>query len=127
MKKIKLLFVFLTFIGVKMSFGQIYEKVYSMSSAEVQNHMNQNKIQAIDILTGVKAHHVVGISGVTVANKSTLESLLSNQPKVLNFQVAADATSVIIDSEARFTREELEQVLQPLNVVILNYAVDFSI
>lgn len=127
MKKMKLLFVFLTFLGVKTSFGQVYEKVYSLSGPEVQNHMNQNKIQAIDILTGVKAHHVVGISGLNVANKSTLESLLSNQPKITTFLINTDATSIVIDSEARFTREELEQILQPLNVVIANYTVDFSI
>lgn len=127
MKKMKLLFVFLTFLGVKTSFGQVYEKVYSLSGPEVQNHMNQNKIQAIDILTGVKAHHVVGISGLTLSQKSDLESLLQSNLLIENFIVSEDVKSVSLTSKATFSEEDIKTLLNQLNCSVIGYSISYSV
>jgi hypothetical protein len=127
MKNYLLLIAFSTiFLGFK-SYGQVYEKIYSLSGSEVQNQINQNKIAGIDILTGVKAHHVIGLSGIGISQKTALETALTNDSRVISFVLSEDGTSVIIESQAVFTKEEFQALLQPLNGVIAGYAVEYSI
>ncbi|WP_343631554.1 hypothetical protein [Fluviicola sp.] len=127
MKKYLLLIAFSTVFLTFKSFGQVYEKIYSLSSSEVQNHMNQNKISGVDILTGVRAHHVIGLSGIGIAQKSALETLLNNDSRVISFVLSEDGTSVIIESQAVFTKEEFQTMLQSLNGTITGYAAEYSI
>jgi ABC-type thiamin/hydroxymethylpyrimidine transport system permease subunit len=122
MKNYLLLIAFSTiFLGFK-SYGQVYEKIYSLSGSEVQN-----QIAGIDILTGVKAHHVIGLSGIGISQKTALETALTNDSRVISFVLSEDGTSVIIESQAVFTKEEFQALLQPLNGVIAGYAVEYSI
>jgi NO-binding membrane sensor protein with MHYT domain len=127
MKKYLLLIAFSTVFLTFKSFGQVYEKIYSLSSSEVQNHMNQNKVAGIDILTGVRAHHVIGLTGVGVSQKSALETLLTNDSRVISFVLSEDGTSLVLESQARLTKEEFETLLQPLNGLVIGYAVEYSI
>jgi hypothetical protein len=127
MKKYIILITFSSFLLAFKSFGQVYEKVYSSASSEVQNHMNQNKIAGIQILSGVKTHHVIGLAGINVTQKASLETLLSNDIRINSFVINDDVTSLVIDSEAVFTKEEFQNLIQALNAVITGYTADYSI
>lgn len=127
MKKYILLFVFGIVFSSIDSFGQVYEKIYGLSGTEVQNHMNQNKMAGIDILSGVKAHHVIGLAGIGVSQKGALETLLNNDDRITSFVLNDDVTSIIIESKAVFTKEEFQILLQQLNGTITGYVVEYSI
>ncbi len=127
MKKYLLLVVFSTVFLTFKSFGQVYEKIYDLSSSEVQNHMNQNKISGIDILTGVKAHHVIGLAGIGVSQKSALETVLTNDSRVISFVLSEDGTSLVLESQAALTKEEFQTLLQSLNGIITGYVAEYSI
>lgn len=127
MKKYLLLIAFSTVFLTFSSFGQVYEKIYDLSSPEVQNHMNQNKISGIEILTGVKAHHVIGLGGINISQKSALESLLTNDPRVISFVLSEDATSLVLESQAVLTKEEFQVLIQSLNGIVIGYAAEYSI
>ncbi len=127
MKNYLLLIAFSTVFLTFSSYGQVYEKIYDLSSPEVQNHMNQNKISGVDILTGVKAHHVIGIGGINIAQKSALESLLTTDARVISFVLSEDATSLVLESQAILTKEEFQVLIQSLNGIVTGYAVEYSI
>lgn len=127
MKNYLLLIAFSTVFLTFKSFGQVYEKIYDLAGSEVQNHMNQNKIAGIEILSGVKTHHVIGLAGIGLSQKSALETLLTNDSRVISFVLSEDATSLVLDSKAVLTKEEFQILLQPLNVTITGYAAEYSI
>lgn len=127
MKKYILLFVFGIVFSSIDSFGQVYEKVYELSGTEVQNHMNQNKIAGVDILSGVKAHQVIGLAGIGVSQKTSLETILNNDGRVISFVLSEDATSLVLESQAVLTKEEFTALIQVINGVITGYAVEYSI
>ena len=89
--------------------------------------MNQNKMAGIDILSGVKAHHVIGLAGIGVSQKGALETLLNNDDRITSFVLNDDVTSIIIESKAVFTKEEFQILLQQLNGTITGYVVEYSI
>lgn len=89
--------------------------------------MNQNKVAGIDILTGVRAHHVIGLAGIGISQKSALETLLTNDSRVISFVLSEDGTSLVLESQARLTKEEFETLIQPLNGLVTGYAVEYSI
>ncbi|WP_341902024.1 MULTISPECIES: hypothetical protein [Fluviicola] len=115
--------VFLTF----KSFGQVYEKIYSLAGSEVQNQIDQNKIAGVEILSGVKTHHVIGLTGIGLSQKSALETILTNDSRVISFVLSEDATSLVLDSKAVLTREEFQLLIQTLNGVIAGYTAEYSI
>jgi hypothetical protein len=127
MKNYLLLIAFSTIFLTFKSHGQVYEKIYSVSGSEVQNQINQNKMAGIDILTGVKAHHVIGLAGIGASQKAALETALTNDSRIISFVLSEDGTSVIIESKAVFTKEEFQTILQPLNGTITGYAAEYSI
>lgn len=127
MKKYILLFVLGIVFSSTESFGQVYEKIYQLSGTEVQNKMNQNKIAGIEILSGVKAHHVIGLSGISVSQKGALETLLNNDDRITSFVLSDDVTSISIESKAVFTKEEFLTLLQQLNGTITGYTAEYSI
>lgn len=127
MKKYLLLIAFSTVFLTFKSFGQVYEKIYDLSSSEVQNHMNQNKISGIDILSGVRTHHVIGLTGIGISQKSALETLLTNDSRVFSFVLSEDGTSLVLESQAVLTKEEFQTLLQSLNGTIVGYAAEYSI
>lgn len=127
MKKYLLLIAFSTVFLTFESFGQVYEKIYSVASSEVQNHMNQNKVSGIDILSGVRTHHVIGLTGISISQKVDLETLLTNDSRIFSFVLSDDATSLILESKASLTKEEFQTLIQTLNGVITGYVAEYSI
>nr|WP_294859388.1 hypothetical protein [uncultured Fluviicola sp.] len=127
MKKYLLLIAFSTVFLTFKSFGQVYEKIYDLAGSEVQNHMDQNKIAGVEILSGVKTHHVIGLTGIGLSQKSALETILTNDSRVISFVLSEDATSLVLDSKAVLTREEFQILLQQLNGTITGYTAEYSI
>jgi NO-binding membrane sensor protein with MHYT domain len=127
MKKYLLLIALSTTFLTFKSFGQVYEKIYSLAGSEVQNQINQNKIAGVEILSGVKTHHVIGLTGIGLSQKTALETILTNDSRVISFVLSDDATSLVLDSKAVLTREELQILLQQLNGTITGYAAEYSI
>lgn len=127
MKKYLLLIALSTVFLTFKSFGQVYEKIYSLAGSEVQNQINQNKIAGVEILSGVKTHHVIGLTGIGLSQKSALETILTNDSRVISFVLSDDATSLVLDSKAVLTREEFQILLQQLNGTITGYAAEYSI
>lgn len=127
MKKYLLLITFSTVFLTFESFGQVYEKIYSQAGSEVQNHMNQNKISGIDILSGVRTHHVIGLSGISISQKSALETLLTNDSRIISFVLSDDVTSLVMESQAVLTKEEFQTLLQSLNGIVTGYAAEYSL
>lgn len=127
MKNYLLLIAFSTVFLTFKSFGQVYEKIYDLAGSEVQNHMNQNKIAGVEILSGVKTHHVIGLTGIGLSQKSALETILTNDSRVISFVLSDDATSLVLDSKAVLTREEFLILLQQLNGTITGYTAEYSI
>lgn len=89
--------------------------------------MNENKIAGIDILSGVKAHHVIGITGVGLSQRATLETILNNDPRITSFILSEDGTSLVLESQAVLTKEEFATLIQTINGVITGYAVEYAI
>ena len=127
MKKFILLIAFSVVLSSFESFGQVYEKIYSLASTEVQNQMDQNKVAGVDILSGVKTHHVIGLAGIGVSQKQALEALLTNDTRIISFVLSDDVTSLILDSKAVFTKEEFETLIQTINGVVTGYTAEYSI
>ncbi|AEA42517.1 hypothetical protein [Fluviicola taffensis] len=127
MKKYIFLIAFTTLFLSFESFGQVYERIYDLSNTDVQNKMDQNKIDGVVILSGVKAHHVIGLAGINVSQKNSLETLLTNDPRINSFVLNDGVTALSIESQAVFTKEEFELLIQSLNGIITGYAVEYSI
>lgn len=108
-------------------FGQLYEKIYAESTLEVQNTLNQNKNSGVDILTGIKAHHVIGLTGIGISNYNLLKSELQNSKSVISFQLKEDVTSIIIESQADFTKETFIELIAFLNGKVIGYTVEYYI
>lgn len=127
MKKIVLLItlslVFCSFESV----GQVYEKIYELSGSAVQDKMNQNKRDGIEILSGVKAHHVIGFTGISVSQRGALETLLTNDARITSFVLSDDVTSIVLESHAAFTKEEFAALIQSMNGIITGYAAEYTI
>lgn len=127
MRKYQLLFVLILGMSSFDLYGQVYERVYELASTEVQEQMNQNKIQGVDILSNIHASQIVGLSGLNTSNKSAFESALNANSKVISYILNEGLTSVSIESNASLTKDEITQIIAPLSLVITGYTVLYSI
>jgi hypothetical protein len=127
MKKNTFLVAFILIFSTFDSFGQVYEKIYELSSIDIQNKINQNKISGINILTGIQTHHVIGLSGISLNQRSLLENILDGNNQIITYILNDDATSVIIESKAWLTKEDFVTMIQPLNVIITGYSAEYYI
>jgi hypothetical protein len=115
------------FLGVSYSFGQHYVNVYEHANEDVRFKMDANKIQGIDILNGVKATHTVGISGLTAAQKTQFETLLSNNSQIFQYTLSADLKSLVLETQANVYRLQVEEILNNFNLMLTGHTVTYSI
>jgi hypothetical protein len=127
MKKYTILVAFILVFSNFDSFGQVYEKIYELSSLDVQDKINQNKISGINILAGIQTHHVIGLSGISLSQRSALESIINGDSQVISYILNDDVTSVIIESKASLTKESFIIMIQPLNALITGYSAEYYI
>lgn len=127
MKKLILLIGFSLTISTFECLGQSYEKVYELSSAEVQTKMNENKISGIDILSGIKTTHIIGISGIGLSRKDDFKKHLDKETHFLSYILSEDATSLILETQATYTKEDINQLVSLLNGQITGYTAEYSL
>ena len=128
-KRVLSSFIFLL-VSVSFSFdvsGQVYEKIYAESGVDVQNKLNQNKLEGIDILSGIIANHVIGITGIGFSQKTALESLLENDERIISFVLNSDMSSLTLVSKGSLTEEEFTALIQKINGVVTGFTSVYSV
>lgn len=127
MKFFSLFVVFGTILMTQVANAQKYERVYAESTTEIRQRIDQNKIGAAPMLSGISTHHVAGVSGLSASQVAGLQAELSADTRVTAVTVSPDGTSVVIDSQADFAKEELAQILAHFNAAIIGYAATYSL
>ena len=122
-----LLTLFFEVIINHFSSAQIYEKIYAESSIEVQNKINQNKVNGIDILSEVISIHHFGIIGLNLASNQEFDKILRNEKSVEIISISEDLTDIKISSNARFTKQNIETLFSNLSLKIVSYEVTYKI
>ena len=118
MKKITIFGLFICTLCIGNVTAQEYYEIFDLAPAEVQNKMDENKINGINILTGVKAHHIIGISGLNANQKNELRLLLEAEENIFDFEINEDVTSLNLNAAASFKNIEIRELLNSMNVVI---------
>ena len=122
-----LLTLYFSVIVYHFSSAQIYEKIYAESSIEVQNKINQNKVNGIDILSEVISIHHFGIIGLNLASNQEFDKILKNEKSVEIISISEDLTNIKISSNAYFNKQNIEALFSNLSVKIVGYEVNYKI
>ena len=122
-----LLSLFFAVIINHFSSAQIYEKIYTESSIEVQNKINQNKVNGIDILSEVIAIHHFGIIGLNLSSNQEFDKILRKEKSVEIILISEDLTNIKISSNAYFNKQNIEALFSNLSVKIVGYEVNYKI
>ena len=109
------------------SSAQIYEKIYAESSIEVQNKINQNKVNGIDILSEVIAIHHFGIIGLNLVSNQEFDKILRKEKSLEIISINEDLTNIKISSNAYFNKQNIEALFSNLSVKIVGYEVNYKI
>ena len=124
----KILFtLFFAVIINHFSSAQIYEKIYAESSIEVQNKINQNKVNGIDILSEVIAIHHFGIIGLNLVSNQEFDKILRKEKSLEIISINEDLTNIKISSNAYFNKQNIEALFSNLSVKIVGYEVNYKI
>lgn len=107
--------------------AQVYEHIYEVSGTEVQGKIDQNKMMGIPILSDVHAKFSCGLVGVGITQKTTLNQLLTDNPEIINVAISDDASSIVIEAQATFTTQKLQQILMSLNASYISLTEDYFI
>lgn len=127
MKKHLLSFFTALFFTALNGFSQSYEVIYTNCSAEVKSKIDQNKIDGINILSGIQSVQTIGISGLGLSQTTTIEQMLSVTDAIVSFNLNDDNTSITIVSSPIFTKDSFEEILDTFQAVITGYSVNFII
>lgn len=119
--------IFFSVIVYHFSSAQVYEKIYAESSIEVQNKLNQNKVNGIDILSEVIAIHNFGIIGLNLTSNQEFDKILRNEKSVEIISISEDLTNIKISSNAYFNKQNIEALFSNLSVKIVGYEVTYKI
>jgi hypothetical protein len=122
-----LLTLFFAVIINHFSSAQIYEKIYAESSIEVQNKINQNKVNGIDILSEVIAIHHFGVIGLNLPSNQEFDKILREEKSVEIISISEDLTNIKISSNAYFNKQNIEALFSNLSVKIVGYEVNYKI
>lgn len=109
------------------SYGQHYSDVYAVANEDIRFKMDANKILGVDILSGVKATHIVGISGLTEGQKAQFEALLTNNTQVTEFNLSGDLKSLTLETSAHVYRTQVEEILNQFNLILTGHSVAYSL
>jgi hypothetical protein len=127
MKKKNLIVALILSFSSFQAFSQSYEEIYAVASEEVQSRIDLNKMQGLNILTGILSNHTIGYTGVGFSQKESLQEKLSEQENIFSFQLNDDNTSITIQSSPLFTRESFEELLNNFQASITGYSVVFTV
>ncbi|MEY3236489.1 MAG: hypothetical protein RI883_590 [Bacteroidota bacterium] len=127
MKKLILLLFTALFVFTINGLSQSYEVIYLNCNQEVKSKIDQNKIDAINILDGIKSVQIIGISGLGLSQSINIEKQLSSKTDVISFVLNEDNTSISIVSLPSFTKDSFKEILDSFQAVITGYSVKFVI
>lgn len=127
MKKIKFIATIILGLSSFQSYSQVYERIFEISSVEVQEKIDENKRAGIDILTNIKGSQILGVSGLNNSNKALFENALTSNSKVTSYSINNELNSVSIESSAWLTKDELDQMFSSLSLIMTGYTVSYSI
>lgn len=119
--------VCLLLLSMSYSYGQHYVNVYDVANEDVRFKMDSNKILGVDILNGVKATHIVGISGLTAEQKAQFEALLANNTQISEFTLSEDLKSLTLHTQANLYRTQIEDILNGFNLMLTGHNVTYSL
>jgi hypothetical protein len=125
-KNILLLFTALSFTALN-GFSQSYEVIYMTCSEEVKSKIDQNKIDGINILSGIQSVQTIGISGLGLSQTINIGQQLSAREDIISFNLNNDNTSISIVSLPSFTKDSFKEILDSFQAVITGYSVNFII
>lgn len=125
-KHILLLFTAFSFTAIN-GFSQSYEVIYANCSDEVKSKIDQNKIDGINILTGIQSVHTIGFSGLGLSQTINIEHQLSAREDIISYNLNDDNTSISIVSLPSFTKDSFKEILDSFQAVITGYSVNFII
>lgn len=124
-RNILILMLLLTFSHIAKS--QVYEHIYAVSDEMVQQKMDENKRSGVAILTGIQAHHIIGITNIHTQQISQIENQLKSNPRIQTLEISEDAKAIIIDSEATITEEFLKELIAQSGGVVTGYTVQYTV
>lgn len=127
MRKNIFVLAFILFASSNISFGQLYERVYAESNQLVQNKMNDNKMNGLELLSGITTKHTVSLSGLSVSQKTEFETLLNAQSDVISHDISSDLNTLTIDSKATFSKEMLMQMIENFQLTLISYSAEYSV
>jgi hypothetical protein len=127
MKKNNLIVALILSFSSFQAFSQSYEEIYAVASQDVQSRIDQNKIQGINILTGIVSNHTIGYTGLGFSQKENLQEKLNDVENVFSFQISDDNTSITIQSSPLFTNESFEEILNNFQATITGYSVNYTV
>lgn len=125
-KRILLLFTALSFTALN-GFSQSYEVIYTTCSDEVKSKIDQNKVDGINILSGIQSVQTIGISGLGLSQTKNIGQQLSAREDIISFNLNNDNTSISIVSLPSFTKDSFKEILDSFQAVITGYSVNFII
>lgn len=106
---------------------QTYEVIYMTANQEIQSKIDQNKVAGIEILTGIWSHQTIGLSGLNSSQKDVLTSILSKNKEIQTIKINNENNLMMIVSTPKFTKEALKEVLDPFNVIITGFTVNYEL
>jgi hypothetical protein len=127
MTRYALLVLILASFSAFSSYGQVYERIYEVSSSGVQNRINENKIAGVAILSGIFAQHTIGLADLTASKLTSLENLLTAHPEITSFSVSEDLKVLTLHTQAIFTKESFIELTQPLGIPVTGYAASYTV
>lgn len=123
--------IFLTlcalFLVIFKGHTQTYEVIYMTANHEIQSKIDQNKVAGIEILTGIWSHQTIGLSGLSSTQKDELTSILSKNKEIQTIKINDENNLMMIVSTPKFTKEALKEVLDPFNVIISGFTVNYEL
>lgn len=125
-KQFLLLFTAFSFTAIN-GFSQSYEVIYTNCSDEVKSKIDQNKIDGINILSGIHSVQTIGISGLGLSQTINIEQQLSDREDIISFNLNEDNTSISIVSLPSFTKDSFKEILDMFQAVVTGYSVNFII
>jgi hypothetical protein len=96
-------------------------------SEEVKSKIDQNKIDGINILSGIQSVQTIGISGLGLSQTINIGQQLSAREDIISFNLNNDNTSISIVSLPSFTKDSFKEILDSFQAVITGYSVNFII
>lgn len=108
-------------------YSQSYEIIYMTANQEIQSKIDQNKIDGIEILTGIWSHQKIGLSGLNSTQRDNLIALISRNKEIQTIKINNENNLLNIVSTPKITKDVLKDILDQFNVNITGYSVDYEL